>query len=148
VTELINEVVVWLQLPPGARLHDVFHVNVLKKFVGNPPAVPPLLPPLLHGAVVPALARVTRARLARGVRHVLVEWQGEPPASATWEDLDDLRARFPSFQLEDELDFEVGRDVMCGRTYARRARDVRRAAERAERAERMGQALQEISSRE
>jgi hypothetical protein len=31
----------------------------------------------------------------------------------TWEDLDDLRARFPSFQLEDELDFEAGRDVMC-----------------------------------
>jgi hypothetical protein len=65
---------------------------------------------------------------------VLVEWQGEPPASATWEDLDDLRARFPSFQLEDELDFEAGRDVMCGRTYARRARDVRRVAERTERA--------------
>jgi hypothetical protein len=134
VTELINEVVVRLQLPPDAHLHDVLHVDVLKKFVGNPPAVPPLLPPLLHGAVVPAPARVTRARLARGVRQVLVEWQGEPPASATWEDLDDLRARFPSFQLKDELDFEAGRDVMCGRTYARCARDVCRAAERAERA--------------
>jgi hypothetical protein len=139
VMELINEVAVRLQLPPGARLHDVFHVGVLKKFVGNPPTVPPLLPPLLHRAVVPAPARVTRARLARRVRQVLVEWQGEPPASVTWEDLDDLRARFPSFQLEDELDFVAGRDVMCGRTYARRARDVRRAAERA------GQALQEIS---
>jgi hypothetical protein len=101
---------------------------------------PPLLPPLLHDVVVPAPARVTRARLARGVRQVLVEWQGKPPASATWEDLDDLRAWFPSFQLEDELDFEAGRDVMCGRTYARskRARDVRRAAERAES---VGQAL-------
>jgi hypothetical protein len=41
----------------------------------------------------------------------------------TWEDLDDLRARFPSFQLEDELDFEAGRDVMCGRTYARHRQD-------------------------
>jgi hypothetical protein len=70
------------------------------------------------------------------VRQVLVEWQGEPHASATWEDLDDLRARFPSFQLEDELDFGAGRDVMCGRTYTRRrrARDVRRAAERARQA--------------
>jgi hypothetical protein len=134
VTELINEVAVRLQLPPGARLHDVFHVGVLKKFVGNPPVVPPLLPPLLHGVVVPASARVTRARLARGVCQVLVEWQGEPPASATWEDLDVLRARFPSFQLEDELDFKAGRDVMCGHTYARRARDVGRAAEHAERA--------------
>jgi hypothetical protein len=40
---------------------------------------------------------------------------------------------FLPFQLEDELDFEAGRDVMCGHTYVRRARDVRRAAERAER---------------
>jgi hypothetical protein len=37
----------------------VLHVGILKKFVGTPPAVPPLLPPLLHGAVVPAPARVT-----------------------------------------------------------------------------------------
>jgi hypothetical protein len=146
VTELINEVAVQLQLPPVTRLHDVFHVDVLKKFVGNPPAMPPLLPPLLHGAVVPS--RVTRARLARGVHQVLVEWQGEPPASATWEDLDDLRARFPSFQLEDELDFEAGRDVMCGHTYARRARDVRRAAEHAEHMGRRNKDGNILSSRE
>ena len=102
-----------------------------------PPAVPPPLPPLLHGAAVPAPARVTQARLARGMRQVLVEWQGEPTAAATWEDFDDFRARFPTFQLEDELDFEGGRDVMCGRTYVRRrrTRDIRRAAERAGRAE-------------
>jgi hypothetical protein len=31
--------------------------------------------------------------------------------------------RPPSFQLNDELDFEAGRDVMCGRTYARRRPD-------------------------
>jgi hypothetical protein len=133
VAELINEVAVQLQLPPCARLHDVFHVGVLNKFVGNPLVVPPLLPSLLHSVVVPAPARVTQTRLAWEVRQVLVEWQGEPPVSATWEDLDDLCAQFPSFQLEDELDFEAGRDVMCGRTYARhrRARNVRRTTDHA-----------------
>jgi hypothetical protein len=133
VTEVINPVAVRLQLPPGARLHDVFHVGILKKFMGSPPAAPPSLPPILHGAVVPAPSRVTQGRMARGVRQVLVEWEGQPPTSASWEDLDDFRARFPSFQLEDELDFEAGRDVMCGVPYTRRrrARDVRRAAERA-----------------
>jgi len=131
VTEVINEAAVRLELPPDARLHDVFHVGVLKKFVGSPPAAPPALPPLSNGAVVPAPSRVTQGRLARGVRQVLVEWEGHDPAAASWEDLDDFRTRFPSFQLEDKLDFEAGRDVMCGRVYARRrrARDIRRAAE-------------------
>jgi transcriptional regulator GlxA family with amidase domain len=68
---------------------------------------------------------------------VLVQLKEEPMASANWEDFDDFCSRFPTFQLEDELVFDDGRDVMCGRTYARRKRahDVRRAAERASRAQ-------------
>jgi hypothetical protein len=33
---------------------------------------------------------------------------------ATWELVDDFKARFPDFQLEDELFLEGGRDVMVG----------------------------------
>ena len=51
---------------------------------------------------------MTQARLARGVRQVLVYWRGEPASSATWEDLDEFRATYPEFQLEDELDLEGG----------------------------------------
>jgi hypothetical protein len=68
------------------------------------------------------------------VRQVLVQWKGEPAASATWEDVDPFLAKFPTFQLEDELPLEEGRYVMMwGRTYTRRhrARDVCCAAERA-----------------
>jgi hypothetical protein len=74
--------------------------------------------------------------LARGVRQVLVHWKGQSAVSATWEDLDTFRDKYPDFQLEDELDIEGGRDVMWGCTYSRRRRacDVRRAAERAEHA--------------
>jgi len=35
VVELINDVAVRLELPPQARIHDVFHVGTLKKFVGT-----------------------------------------------------------------------------------------------------------------
>jgi hypothetical protein len=136
VQEVINEAAVRLQLPEGVRLHDVFHVGVLKKFVGTPPAEPPVLPATLNGAVVSAPGRILAGRLACGVRQVLVQWQDEQAASATWEDLDDFRARFPNFQLEDELAFEAGRDVMYGQPYirrGRRARDIRRAEERANR---------------
>jgi hypothetical protein len=72
VVEIINDVAVRLELPQGARLHDVFHVGVLKKFIGAPSASPPALPAIHNGAVIPEPLRVEQARLARGVRQVLV----------------------------------------------------------------------------
>jgi hypothetical protein len=106
VTEIINDVAVRLEPPLDACLHDVFHVGVLRKYVGSPPTTTPALPPLLNGAVVPEPERVVGARLSRGVRQVLVHWRGEPATSATWEEFDNFRARFPAFQLEDELVFD------------------------------------------
>jgi hypothetical protein len=119
VEEAINDVAIRLQLPTGARLHDVFHVDVLKKFVGTPPSSPSALPPTHHGAVVPTPDKITAAKMACGVRQVLVQWKDEPTASASWEDFDDFHVCFLTFQLEDELVFDGGRDVMCGRTYFR-----------------------------
>lgn len=130
--KLINEVAVRLELPPHAKLHDVFHVGPLKKWIGPAPAAPPSLPPVLHGAVVPEPDQVIRGRLARGVQQVLVRWKGEPASSATWEDKEEFVAKYPAFRLEGEPVVEGGRDVMCGIPYTRRRRahDVRRAAER------------------
>jgi hypothetical protein len=135
VVELINDVVVRQALPPQVRLHDVFHVGLLKKFHGTPPQGPPALPPVLHGATVPEPERAVKSRLVRGMRQVLIQWKGASPASSSWEDIDLFRARYPQFQLGDELPLEEGRDVMYGQTYTRRhrARDVRCAAEHAAR---------------
>jgi hypothetical protein len=36
ISELVNNVAVSLELPPRAKLHDVFHVGLLKKWVGTP----------------------------------------------------------------------------------------------------------------
>jgi hypothetical protein len=78
------------------------------------------VPPTHHGATQPVLEWASRTRLARGVRQVLIHWQGEPASSASWEDLEDFQARYPPFQLEDELLVEGGRDVMWGKRYSRR----------------------------
>ena len=79
VVAVINPVAICLTLPPIARIHDVVHLGLLKPFKGDPPASPPALPRLHHGAVVLALERPLRARLYRGVRQILVQWQGAPP---------------------------------------------------------------------
>jgi hypothetical protein len=130
VTAIINNVACRLELPPRARLHDVFHIGLLKKFVGTPPTTPPALPPMHHGTTQLIPKRATRTHLARDVRQVLVHWQGKPSASATWEDLESFINCYPSFQLEDDLLVEGGRDVMWGCHYERRpeARDVARRA--------------------
>jgi hypothetical protein len=135
ITEMINEVVVRLALPPQAHLHDVFHVGLLKKFHGALPEAPPPLPSIHHGAIAPEPERAVRRHVAQGVQQVLVQWKGQSSMSATWEDVESFHARYPAFQHEDELPLEEGRDVMSGRygrTYTRRrqARDVRRAEER------------------
>jgi hypothetical protein len=56
--------------------------------------------------------------------------------SATWEDAEPFRVKYPEFQLEDELLLDGGRDAMVGHTYSRhrRARGVRRDAKCVERA--------------
>ena len=61
-----------------------------------------------------------RSRLSRGAWQVLVQWANLPAADATWEPVDDFRAAYPTFQLEDELFSEDGRDVMVGNVYKRR----------------------------
>ena len=113
VIECINNVAVRLQLPPRSRLHDVFHIGLLKKFVGAPPEVPPPLPTIHHGAAVPEPERAVRARLACGVRQVLIQWKGEPASSATWEDIDAFIEQHLTFQLEDELLLQGG-EMSCG----------------------------------
>lgn len=117
----IGDVAYCLHLPARARIHDVFHVSQLKPFRGTPPVDIPSLPQLHDGQVIPTPAAVLCACLARGVREVLVHWQGEPVENA-WLPLDEFRCSYPTFQLEDELLAKEGRDVMWGIQFQRRRR--------------------------
>ena len=122
VVERIGTVAYRLQLPEGARVHDVFHVGVLKPFCGDPPASTPPLPPLQHGRLLHQPERVLRSSLRRGAWHILVQWANMPASEATWEPVDAFRAAHPSFQLEDELFPEGGKDVVVGNVYTRKKR--------------------------
>jgi hypothetical protein len=53
IVDRIGEVAYRLLLPAKARIHDVFHVTLLKKFDGTPPNEIVPLPPIQHGRVLP-----------------------------------------------------------------------------------------------
>jgi hypothetical protein len=83
ITEKIGDVAYRLQLPAGARIHDVFHVGLLKKFHGEPPQAAPELPPLHHGCVCMEPERVLKCRLAWGQHELLVRWKAQTRLDAT-----------------------------------------------------------------
>lgn len=91
VAERVGEVAYRLELPVGARLHNVFHVGLLKPH-GTPPNAPPPLPPVQNGRACPVPAIVLQGRLARGCYELLVQWRDPDAASASWVSLED----FPS----------------------------------------------------
>jgi hypothetical protein len=97
VLERVGKVAYRLQLPEDAKIHDVFHVGVLKPMCGPPPSTVPALPPLQHGRPLLQPDQVLHASLRRGVWHVLVQWADMPPSEATWEQVDEFRAAHPSF---------------------------------------------------
>ena len=120
-----------LRLPDSAKIHDVFHVALLKKFHGEPPAQIPALPPLVHGRVIPTPAKVVRARWNRGVWQLLVQWVGRPAADATWEPLLEFVELYPQWQLEDELFLGEGGsvvDAFVGNHYRRRNKQQQNGA--------------------
>ncbi|WVZ98174.1 LOW QUALITY PROTEIN: hypothetical protein U9M48_043643 [Paspalum notatum var. saurae] len=57
------------------------------------------------------------------VPEVLVQWQGLSAADASWMPLPEFQRLYPSFQLEDELLVQAGRDVMWEKQYGRRKKE-------------------------
>jgi hypothetical protein len=120
VLEHIGDVAYKLDLPVGARIHDVFHVGLLKAFHGEPPARAPELPPIQHGRVLVEPSTVLKGRIARGRRELLVRWKGTLAAETSWVPLEDFVQQFPEYQLEDKLIVQGGRNVMWGLAYGGR----------------------------
>jgi hypothetical protein len=94
---------------------------MLKKFIGPTPDEPLPLPIIEDGRVIPIPAKALSTCMRRGVKHILVQWAGSSEMDATWEPFDDFVQQYPTFQLEDELLVEQGRDVTWGIRYKHRS---------------------------
>ncbi|GKE20188.1 ty3-gypsy retrotransposon protein [Tanacetum coccineum] len=109
----VGKVAYRLALPASSKIHPVFHVSILKTFVGSDSVEVAGLPEELQdGQPVeqPLTICDTRRVLRNGSpeRQVLVQWIGGSPEEATWEWLSEFKAAYPTYNLEDKVVFEAG----------------------------------------
>lgn len=112
----IGEVAYQLKLPEEAKIHDVFHVSLLKKAVGNPLVTTPLPLCSTDGTtkVEPAGILQVREVIRNGqlVKQALVQWVNLHPDESTWEDLTFLYSQFPELHLADKVSLKRGSNVI------------------------------------
>lgn len=116
VLEKIGQVAYRLKLPEGSRVHNVFHVSLLKPFVASARSEAAVLPPVfVRGRPVVRPRRVVDRRMVwtdgAAVEEVLLEWGDDEGDQPSWEPLDVVRRRFPHLLLEDKEVSEGGRVV-------------------------------------
>ena len=102
VLQKIGTVAYKLMLPPNSKVHNVFHVSLLKKKIGNQSKVQAHLPPSLD----PSNPRWYPAKIIerklfklnnKPVTKWLVQWIGSSTDDATWEFAEEIIKRFPDF---------------------------------------------------
>ncbi|GKB97903.1 transposon ty3-G gag-pol polyprotein [Tanacetum coccineum] len=113
IIERVGPVAYRLELPPGALIHNVFHVSLLKKCQGDPPipvsseVSPEVLPTGPQPEVV-LEERVVQKGKYRPKAEVLVKWKGFPREDATWETKWRFQKAYPDFHLEDKANSSGG----------------------------------------
>jgi hypothetical protein len=97
VCKHIGKVTYELELPSACRVCLVFHVSQLKPCIHPGKQVFPTLPVLdvSHQILVASLQHRVRQHGVMSIAQVLVHWSGSAPKDANWEDIDDLKRRFP-----------------------------------------------------
>ena len=113
VIQKIGAVAYKLQLPEGARIHPVFHVSLLKNFVGELAEPSQELPPVNEeGVVILEPQHILDTRwVKRGNKFEeenLIQWKHLPVEDATWETNQSLLERFPPMDLGDKRPLNGG----------------------------------------
>ncbi|KAL0412971.1 UNVERIFIED_CONTAM: hypothetical protein Sradi_1498800 [Sesamum radiatum] len=111
VLRRIGSVAYKLDLPSGARIHPVFHVSLLKPFIGIPPVQCGSLPPDSMGQThsrQPLQILGYRSGPSSPQPQILVQWAEQEEGDATWVPLAEFRAAHPDFDLEGKVRIDDG----------------------------------------
>jgi len=114
VLERIGEVAYCLELPSGAKIHNVFHISLLCRFVEGANTLKPTAWPsefVDHQPLVTPAAILNRRRvLINGIpeEEWLIEWSDGGSGSANWEPAAFIRAQFPGLRLADKSNHNGG----------------------------------------
>ncbi|KAL5555887.1 hypothetical protein UlMin_038123 [Ulmus minor] len=113
VSEKIDQVAYRLKLPDTAKIHNVFHVSLLKPFRGKEYKGQPL--PHQLSEDMELLVTPEDILQVRNVTHglkaeveLLVKWKDLPSWEATWEPLSLIQAQFADFNLEGKVGLQGG----------------------------------------
>ena len=117
VIKKLSVVAYKLELPEEARIHNVFHISVLKKFRGNQQQhyLPLPLQTTEVGPILEPQAIIDNRVILeenREVTQVLIQWGEGSAAETTWEEFEDFRKAFPHFNLEGKVGLKGESNVM------------------------------------
>jgi hypothetical protein len=89
IKQKINEVAYRLDLPPGTRIHDVFHVSLLRPYFESDRAPKPPQPEIVDGELEFEVEAILDHRDVQHKRHrnrhFLMRWKGQGPEYDSWE---------------------------------------------------------------
>jgi len=107
ILKRIGQVAYRLQLPPGSKIHPVFHCSMLRPHHGPFELQTSSLPPeAIHNQPLLKPLAILGSRMDSSTspptRSVLVQWAGLPPKDSTWENWEDARG---DHHLEDKVSF-------------------------------------------
>ncbi|CAM8940630.1 unnamed protein product [Rhodiola kirilowii] len=117
ILERVGPVAYRLELPESSKIHPVFHVSLLKAWVGSPPDAIPMLPELSinnQPVMLPSSILNSRIILHNGApeKQILVQWRDRLIDESSWEPLLPLARLFPSLDLEGKVSFDgMGSDT-------------------------------------
>jgi len=108
IIQKVGNVAYKLQLPEGVHIHSVFHMSLLKKYVGDASDTHTDLPPVSdEGAIILEPEAILDHRWVKQggkfLAESLVKWKHLLTEEATWEVTESLCHQFPNLNLEDKV---------------------------------------------